>query len=130
MIRKGSMDNNILTVKAALDDYAMARDLLNSHPASYKIVRFLLQYGGPRGTVLVSNDSIAELTCQSASTVKRALKVLQARGWLQVRKIGTSSLFFLRSPDDGPDNPPQSRSIDARIIFDLDKRDATATGKA
>ena len=117
-------------VKAALDDDAMARDLLNSYPASYKIVRFLLRYGGPRGTVLVSNASIAELTSQSASTVKRALKVLQARGWLQVRKIGTSSLFFLRSPDDGPDNPPQSRSIDAKIIFDLDKRDATATGKA
>ena len=130
MIRKGPMDNNMLMVKAALDDDAMARDLLNSYPASYKIVRFLLRYGGPRGTVLVSNASIAELTSQSASTVKRSLKVLQARGWLQVRKIGTSSLFFLRSPDDGPDNPPQSRSIDAKIIFDLDKRDATATGKA
>lgn len=130
MIRKNPLDSNMLTVKAALDDYAMAQDLLNSHPASYKIIRFLLHHGGPCGTVLVSNDSIAELTCQSASTVKRALKVLRARGWLHVTKIGTSSLFFLRSPDDGPDNPPQSRSIDARIIFDVDQRDGTATSKA
>lgn len=58
------------------------------HPAASGLLHFLAARVGDHNAVVVSQRTLAEATGMSLSTVKRAVAVLRAGNWVEVRQIG------------------------------------------
>lgn len=58
------------------------------YPAASGLLHFLAARVGDHNAVVVSQRTLAEATGMSLSTVKRAVAVLRAGNWVEVRQIG------------------------------------------
>jgi DNA-binding transcriptional MocR family regulator len=58
------------------------------HPAASALLHFLSARVGEHNAVVVSQRTLADVTGMSLSTVKRAVAVLKAGNWVEVRQIG------------------------------------------
>jgi len=58
------------------------------HPAASGLLHFLSARVGEHNAVVVSQKTLADATGMSLSTVKRAVSVLKAGNWIELRQVG------------------------------------------
>jgi hypothetical protein len=75
----------VQTERAAHEAWAA---LLRDSPRAAEVMHLLVARVGDHNAVVISQQTLAELMSRSVDTVKRALAVLKAGNWLEVRQIG------------------------------------------
>jgi hypothetical protein len=98
--------------------------LANESGAAFKVLMVLVRQMDRVNSVLISNESLEKLTKQSTSTVKRAVKLLREKQWVDVFKIGTSNLYRVNSSifwQDGSDG--KWASVQANVYINFDEQD-------
>lgn len=77
----------VQTDRAAHEAWAR---LGTKHPAASALLHVLAANVGDQNAVVASHKVLAKLMESSASTVKRALRTLEAGNWIEVQQIGAS----------------------------------------
>ena len=77
----------VQTDRAAHEAWAR---LGTKHPAASALLHVLAANVGDQNAVVASHKVLAKLMGSSASTVKRALKTLEAGNWIEIQQIGAS----------------------------------------
>ena len=104
------------------------------HPAASGLLHFLAARVGNHNAVVVSQRTLAEATGMSLSTVKRAVAVLRAGNWVEVRQIGPTGTAVGYVLNDrvvwsGPrDGIRYSLFSAAVVISDIEQPDRDAIG--
>lgn len=75
----------VQTERAAHEAWAA---LLRDSPRAAEVMHLLVARVGPHNAVVISQQTLATLMNRSTDTVKRALNVLKAGNWVEVRQIG------------------------------------------
>lgn len=84
---KKSRGHFVQTDRAAHEAWAR---LGTKHPAASALLHVLAANVGDQNAVVASHKVLAKLMGSSASTVKRALKTLEAGNWIEVAQIGAN----------------------------------------
>lgn len=77
----------VQTDRAAHEAWAR---LGTKHPAASALLHVLAANVGDQNAVVASHKVLAKIMGSSASTVKRALRTLEAGNWIEVQQIGAS----------------------------------------
>lgn len=105
------------------------------HPAASGLLHFLTARVGEHNAVVVSQRTLAEATGMSLSTVKRAIAVLRAGNWVEVRQIGptgTAAAYVLndRVAWSGPREGIRYSLFSAAVIVsDVEQPDREQLGQ-
>lgn len=70
-------------------------DLSMANPTALKILLFLVRNMDGHNAIGVGSEVIAKMTDCSRQTVSKQIKYLQAEGWLEVMKLGTSNVYII-----------------------------------
>lgn len=70
------------------------RELIHTNPIAAEIMMFLIEnMGKHHNAIIVSYNTMMELTGRSRATVSRAIKVLKQGNWIDTVQIGKSSAY-------------------------------------
>lgn len=63
-------------------------ELVRESPRAAELMHHLSAQIGDNNAVVISQQALAVLMNRSTDTVKRALKLLEARNWIEIRQVG------------------------------------------
>ena len=116
----------VQTDRAAHEAWAW---LGTKHPAASALLHVLAANVGDQNAVVASQKVMAKIMGTSSSTVKRALKILEAGNWIEVAQIGangTVNAYILNSRvawTEGRDRLRYSR-LQAEVLLSEDEQPA------
>lgn len=122
----------VQTDRAAHEAWAR---LGTKHPAASALLHVLAANVGDQNAVVASQKVLAKIMGSSTSTVKRALKTLEAGNWIEVAQIGangTVNAYILNSRvawAEGRDRLRYSR-LQAEVLLSEDEQPAGSLDKA
>jgi len=119
----------VQTERAAHEAWAA---LLRDSPRAAELLHLLVARVGPHNAVVISQQTLAKLMGRSIDTVKRALSVLKAGLWLEVRQIGdrgTVNAYVLndRVVWSGPRDGIRHSLFSASVVISADEQPDKAT---
>lgn len=128
-LKHGAINRGFVQVSR---DYLDALDALMVESVSARRLLTVLIKGMDKGNALViSQERLQKETTFGASTIKRAIKLLRERRWIEVIKVGNMNVYRVNSNvvwtsrADG-----KHASFNATVVVDWDEQDAiTKSGK-
>lgn len=92
--------------------------------SAYRILWTLVKLMNRQNAVMISQDSLCQLTKFSRPTVKRAVALLRSQQWMDVLKMGTANVYRVNSSVIWQDKAEgRWASFNARIILNFAEQD-------
>lgn len=108
--------------KAYIDEM---NSLAQQDRSAHHILWTLIKLMNKQNAVMISQESLAQLTKFSRPTIKRAVAQLRSQQWLEVLKMGTANIYRVNAEVVWQDKAGGKwAAFNARVIVNFDEQDA------
>lgn len=119
------LPKNLDFVQVARSELRAIGELGGKNPLALKVLMMLAQSMNKQNAVVMSSETMQQLTGKSRSTLSRAVAVLKKDNWVQVIKVGTANAYVLNEAVFWTDRGDKRKyaSFTAQVVTTLDEQE-------